>query len=113
MRGESMTFWASRAPAILAAAALVSVLLIVILRPLLERYAMARPNARSSHKIPTPQGGGIAVIAVTIGVSYAAFYILPVGAPAAVRFPIISLAIALIACVGVLADFHPENVATR
>src|SRR5260370_41899823 len=39
--------------------AIVSAGLIVILRPLLARYAMARPNARSSHKIPTPQGGGI------------------------------------------------------
>jgi UDP-N-acetylmuramyl pentapeptide phosphotransferase/UDP-N-acetylglucosamine-1-phosphate transferase len=34
--------------------------------PILRRYALARPNARSSHKIPTPQGGGIAVIAATL-----------------------------------------------
>ncbi|MBR0826102.1 glycosyltransferase family 4 protein [Bradyrhizobium manausense] len=34
--------------------------------PLLQRYALARPNARSSHRIPTPQGGGIAVIAATL-----------------------------------------------
>jgi UDP-N-acetylmuramyl pentapeptide phosphotransferase/UDP-N-acetylglucosamine-1-phosphate transferase len=33
-----------------------------LLRPLLVRYALARPNARSSHKEPTPQGGGIAVL---------------------------------------------------
>jgi UDP-N-acetylmuramyl pentapeptide phosphotransferase/UDP-N-acetylglucosamine-1-phosphate transferase len=39
--------------------------LIVLLKPMLARYAMARPNARSSHKIPTPQGGGIAVVAAT------------------------------------------------
>lgn len=32
--------------------------------PLLRRYALARPNARSSHKAPTPQGGGMAVIGV-------------------------------------------------
>ena len=36
--------------------------LIVLLRPLLQRYALARPNARSSHVVPTPQGAGIAVI---------------------------------------------------
>src|ERR1700760_4669273 len=35
-------------------------------RPLLQRYALARPNARSSHRIPTPQGAGIAVIAATL-----------------------------------------------
>ena len=28
----------------------------------MRRYALARPNARSSHAVPTPQGGGIAVI---------------------------------------------------
>jgi UDP-N-acetylmuramyl pentapeptide phosphotransferase/UDP-N-acetylglucosamine-1-phosphate transferase len=36
------------------------------LQPLLLRYALARPNARSSHRIPTPQGAGIAVIAATL-----------------------------------------------
>ncbi len=40
--------------------------LILLLFPLLRRYALARPNARSSHTIPTPQGGGIAVIATTV-----------------------------------------------
>lgn len=43
-------------------AAIVSAALCVLLRPLLLRYALARPNARSSHRIPTPQGGGIAVL---------------------------------------------------
>ena len=38
-------------------------------RPLLQRYALARPNARSSHRIPTPQGGGIAVIAAALAVA--------------------------------------------
>ena len=30
--------------------------------PLFARYALARPNARSSHEAPTPQGGGVAVV---------------------------------------------------
>jgi UDP-N-acetylmuramyl pentapeptide phosphotransferase/UDP-N-acetylglucosamine-1-phosphate transferase len=30
--------------------------------PLFRRYALARPNARSSHTIPIPQGGGLAII---------------------------------------------------
>src|SRR6202048_323156 len=47
------------------AAALICAGLIVLLRPLLQRYALARPNARSSHITPTPQGGGIAVMAAT------------------------------------------------
>ncbi len=47
-------------------AAATSVGLILLLKPALARYALARPNARSSHKIPTPQGGGIAVVAATL-----------------------------------------------
>ncbi len=50
------------------ASALVSAALIWLLQPLLNRHALAHPNARSSHKTPTPQGGGVAVIAATIGV---------------------------------------------
>ncbi|MCL2713667.1 MAG: glycosyltransferase family 4 protein [Alphaproteobacteria bacterium] len=37
--------------------------------PLLQRHALATPNARSSHKSPTPQGGGIAVTAATLVVA--------------------------------------------
>src|SRR5207244_8159043 len=33
--------------------------LMLLLRPWLARYAMVRPNPRSSHHQPTPQGGGI------------------------------------------------------
>jgi UDP-N-acetylmuramyl pentapeptide phosphotransferase/UDP-N-acetylglucosamine-1-phosphate transferase len=50
----------------LAIAALISALVTWMSRPLLQRYALARPNARSSHRIPTPQGAGIAVIAATL-----------------------------------------------
>ena len=39
---------------VLIGAALLSALLIIVLKPLLIRYALARPNARSSHKVPTP-----------------------------------------------------------
>jgi UDP-N-acetylmuramyl pentapeptide phosphotransferase/UDP-N-acetylglucosamine-1-phosphate transferase len=51
---------------VLVVAAALSAGLILALRPYLARYAMARPNARSSHKLPTPQGGGIAVVAATM-----------------------------------------------
>ena len=52
--------------AVVPVAAALTALLILLLRPLLQRYALARPNARSSHREPTPQGAGIAVIAATI-----------------------------------------------
>ncbi|TKT72395.1 glycosyltransferase family 4 protein [Afipia massiliensis] len=47
-------------------ACVICAMLIVLLRPQLQRYALARPNARSSHSVPTPQGGGVAVIAAVI-----------------------------------------------
>jgi len=48
------------------AAVAASFYIILALRPLLQRYALAQPNIRSSHKIATPQGGGFAVIAATV-----------------------------------------------
>jgi UDP-N-acetylmuramyl pentapeptide phosphotransferase/UDP-N-acetylglucosamine-1-phosphate transferase len=53
------------------AAALLSAAITWAIRPLLLRHALARPNARSSHHIPTPQGAGIAVIAATLAVAVA------------------------------------------
>lgn len=50
-------------------AAALSAGLILRLRPLLQRYALARPNARSSHTVPTPQGGGIAVVTALVTIS--------------------------------------------
>jgi UDP-N-acetylmuramyl pentapeptide phosphotransferase/UDP-N-acetylglucosamine-1-phosphate transferase len=99
--------------AILIAAVLLSVILIVLLRPLLARYAIARPNARSSHTTPTPQGGGIAVIAAALGVSGASLYFFPAGTTGPTQFPLVFAAVAFIAGVGVLADIHPERVAVR
>lgn len=43
-----------------------------LLRPLLVRYALARPTHRSSHRIPTPQGAGIGVIGVAVVVTFVA-----------------------------------------
>ena len=56
--------------------ALLAATLIVALKPLLVRYALARPNARSSHRIPTPQGGGIAVVGAALMAMALAFTIL-------------------------------------
>ncbi len=113
MKGESVAFWVVIGPVILVASALVSAFLILALYPVLKRYAMARPNARSSHKIPTPQGGGIAVVATVIAVSCSAFYFLPPDTAAVPQFSILCAAVVLIAGVGVLADIHPENFGAR
>jgi UDP-N-acetylmuramyl pentapeptide phosphotransferase/UDP-N-acetylglucosamine-1-phosphate transferase len=51
------------------AAAILSAGMTWAIRPLLLKHALAKPNARSSHRIPTPQGAGIAVIAATLVVA--------------------------------------------
>ncbi|MCW6510502.1 glycosyl transferase [Lichenifustis flavocetrariae] len=53
--------WLLAWPALLIAAAAISAAAIVVLKPWLLRYALARPSARGLHSVPTPQGGGIAV----------------------------------------------------
>src|ERR1700693_4646222 len=95
--------------AIVVGAALLCAILIIVLRPLLKRYALARPNARSSHAVPTPQGGGIAVVAATIAVSVGMLYSASDGAGTA-PLAILFSAVVLIAAVGVIADIHPDYV---
>ena len=90
------------------AAALISAGLIVVLRPLLQRYALARPNARSSHKLPTPQGAGLAVIAATLLVA------IVWQAINGLAFPLILTgAVLLIAVVGLVDDIKPIPVLPR
>jgi UDP-N-acetylmuramyl pentapeptide phosphotransferase/UDP-N-acetylglucosamine-1-phosphate transferase len=98
--------------ALLVFAALLCAALIAVLRPLLVRYAPARPNARSSHTTPTPQGGGIAVIASTIAAVCLARYF---SAAADLASPLVSLfaATILIACVGAADDIRSVPVAPR
>src|SRR5258706_14970177 len=51
--------------------------LMLLLRPWLARYAMVKPNVRSSHHQPTPQGGGIAVVVATMVVAWGAVALSP------------------------------------
>jgi UDP-N-acetylmuramyl pentapeptide phosphotransferase/UDP-N-acetylglucosamine-1-phosphate transferase len=99
--------------AILVAAAVLSAALIVVFGPLLKRYAVAKPNARSSHKLPTPQGGGIAVVAATIVVSGVALSFAVNSFANARSFTGLLLSVLLIAAVGVLADKRPIAPAQR
>ena len=98
--------------AILAVTAALSALLIVALKPWLAHYALAKPNARSSHKIPTPQGGGIAVVGATIAVSAILFF--STAARASATSPaLLFCAVLLMAGIGVMADKHPISPALR
>jgi len=93
-------------------AALLSAGLIVLLKPLLQRYALARPNARSSHRVPTPQGGGIAIIAaalLTVAVLAA-----PTGiALGGVELPVLALSVIALAVVGAVDDIRPLPASLR
>ena len=86
-------------------AAAICAVLIVLLRPVLQRYALARPNARSSHKIPTPQGAGIAVIGATL-VGGGAFASVNGFAPLTSLF----VAVPLLALVGLVVFTAPDDL---
>jgi UDP-N-acetylmuramyl pentapeptide phosphotransferase/UDP-N-acetylglucosamine-1-phosphate transferase len=88
------------------------VALIIFLRPVFKRYALARPNARSSHRVPTRQGGGIAVVAATITVSVGILYTASDEA-GTIPLAIVFSAVVLIAIVGTVADIHPDYVVPR
>lgn len=87
----------------LIAGAVVSALLILLLKPLLIRYALARPNARSSHKIPTPQGGGIAVIGACLLPGF--LFFLPIGE--SIQLQVLGLSVVGLALIGALDDIRP------
>ena len=94
-----------------AAAGLLSSAIIWAIRPLLVRVALAKPNARSSHRIPTPQGAGIAVVAATLVIATA---IIGVAGSAEMKIPITVFSATLfIAAVGFADDLHSIPVFPR
>jgi UDP-N-acetylmuramyl pentapeptide phosphotransferase/UDP-N-acetylglucosamine-1-phosphate transferase len=93
------------------AAALLSAGTTRAILPWLLQHTLAKPNARSSHRVPTPQGGGIAVIAATLAVAgtiaaYAAT--VPLNIPIA-----LSAATLFIAIVGFADDIKSIPVLSR
>ncbi len=88
-----------------AAAAILSALIIRLIRPHLLKHALAKPNARSSNRVPTPQGAGIAVVAATLIVA---------GSVLADRAPVgLFGATLFIAALGFADDIKPVPVLPR
>ena len=109
---QSLT--AANALALLVFALLASAALTMALLPLLRRHVLAHANARSSHVKATPQGGGVAVIAATIGVNLA--FVLStrsVDSLSIVHLDWVLAATALLVAVGIGADTHLMPVAPR
>jgi UDP-N-acetylmuramyl pentapeptide phosphotransferase/UDP-N-acetylglucosamine-1-phosphate transferase len=98
--------------AIPVAAALICAGLVVVLRPLLHRYAMARPNARSSHVAATPQGGGLAVMAAT-AIAAGLSGLIGQQSYLSDAIPIVLASAFCLAAVGMIDDLRPIPVVPR
>ncbi|MCB1509521.1 MAG: glycosyltransferase family 4 protein [Hyphomicrobiaceae bacterium] len=100
--------------ALLAASFAATSALIRASMPLLRRYALARPNARSSHVEPTPQGAGMAVIIPAVIV----LSLMPL-APALgwanpyPGAPLVAISLVLLAIVGAIDDIRPLPAIVR
>jgi UDP-N-acetylmuramyl pentapeptide phosphotransferase/UDP-N-acetylglucosamine-1-phosphate transferase len=106
--------WSLEAMVVMFAAAASSAVLIAALLPFLRRHALAKPNPRSSHVKPTPQGGGAAVVPATIVVVLAVTMLSPHFSPSEVLqlAPLFS-AVVCLAAVGALDDISPLGVRPR
>jgi UDP-N-acetylmuramyl pentapeptide phosphotransferase/UDP-N-acetylglucosamine-1-phosphate transferase len=93
--------------------ALASATMILLLYPVLKRYALAKPNARSSHLAPTPQGAGIAVIAAVVAASAIAIAVHAFPEGATLPLTIIIAAALAMACVGAIDDIRPLPIVPR
>ena len=90
-----------QASLVLFIAVCISWLLVGGLVPLLRRQLLDQPTARSSHKQPTPRGGGVVLVLVSLLAS--ALAAMQLGCTGLIAVPFIALPLAL---VGLLDDRH-------
>ncbi|NEU12044.1 glycosyltransferase family 4 protein [Methylobacterium sp. BTF04] len=93
-------------------AAGLSAALIVAFRPWLQRYALARPTARSSHTVPTPQGAGIAIVLAVLVTAGAGLSVAGVGFEA-MEALVLAHAVLALAIVGAVDDIRPLPASLR
>ena len=100
--------------ATVAIAAAVSMSLIWLLLPWLIRHLTARPNARSSHHHPTPQGGGLPVVVGTLATAWAAVLLVTtLSSDQFFQFLTLTLAAAMLAVVGAIDDLRNLSAPSR
>ena len=109
---ESLSDLLLIAAVIIVASAAISAGFILALRPFLVRYALAPSYPRSSHREPTPQGGGAGVISATLIVAIAATMSIPLAASFS-ELGLVFAAVALIAAMGAADDIWAVAVGPR
>lgn len=101
-------------PAIVLASLIASAGLILLLKPLFGRFALAVPTARSSHRSLTPQWGGLAVVAAALGVACVVLSLSPqIGTEAVTRAYQVLLAALLLVGIGLVDDMRHLSPAPK
>ena len=99
------------AAVVVAGCAGLSALLIAMLRPILMRHLLAHPNDRSSHKIATPQGAGLGVMAaVFAGCGLGLVFWMPGAEPKLLGLLVAAAGLILL---GAIDDARPLSVWAR
>ena len=80
---------------------LFSNIFLFILVPFLRRRLLDYPNLRSSHSLPTPRGGGISFVFVSVAASFLALLVFKSNLSASVYIPLFALPLSV---VGLLDD---------
>ena len=111
--GADVTYWAIIAGIPIMAMALCAGILIALL-PWLKSHALAQPVARSLHREPTPQGGGLGVIISTFCVVWlVATTTMAVPQGALAQLSALTGAAALLTLIGLIDDMHGLAPAPR
>jgi UDP-N-acetylmuramyl pentapeptide phosphotransferase/UDP-N-acetylglucosamine-1-phosphate transferase len=101
-------------PIVWLCALLASGLLIVSLTPVFRNFAIATPTDRSSHTIPTPQWGGLAISASVLGViATAALFSGVLGNEASSEVLLLALAAAGLVALGAADDHYSLGAASK
>jgi UDP-N-acetylmuramyl pentapeptide phosphotransferase/UDP-N-acetylglucosamine-1-phosphate transferase len=111
--GDPVTWLIEFVGMVFLAAGALSFILLLALKPALGRYALAKPNARSSHKKPTPQGGGIAVVAATVAITAVAAILYPSLIGELWRLAVVFACVIALAAVGISDDVQPMAAGAR
>jgi UDP-N-acetylmuramyl pentapeptide phosphotransferase/UDP-N-acetylglucosamine-1-phosphate transferase len=93
--------------AIFVVAAMLSIGLVALSLPALRRHFLVKPDGRSSHRAPTPQGGGAAVVIATFATAGGALVILGTASDTDIgQFLALLAAATAMAIIGALDDWR-------